>query len=214
MSGFFVPRSMMEFDFEEILDWLKTKKKLLSGLTIIFGVFILSFSFIFNNQNKSKDYLNSKTIPKKVSSQKSETQDLIVVDVKGEVNKPNIYRVKKGTIMFDVIQKAGGTTPDADTSQLNLASQVTDGQMITVKNINDKNQVAVDGDTTGDNTKINLNTATIEQLKTVPGIGDSKASMIIKYREEKGNFKDVKELDNISGFGPKTIEKLKDYLTV
>ena len=145
-------------------------------------------------------------------------QDLITVDVKGAVKAPGIYDLPIGSRVNDAVQKAGGLTEQADSKSLNLAQKVSDEALVYVPT---KGEEAVSQQTgsgtvssTSKEKKINLNKASLEELKQVKGLGGKRAQDIIDHRETNGKFKSVDELKKVSGIGAKTIEKLKDYVTV
>lgn len=145
-------------------------------------------------------------------------QDLITVDVKGAVKSPGIYDLPVGSRVNDAVQKAGGLTEQADSKGLNLAQKVSDEALVYVptKGEESASQQAGSGapSSTSKEKKVNLNKASLEELKQVKGLGGKRAQDIIDHREENGKFKSVDELKKVSGIGAKTIEKLKDYVTV
>ena len=145
-------------------------------------------------------------------------QDLITVDVKGAVKSPGIYDLPVGSRVNDAVQKAGGLTEQADSKSLNLAQKVSDEALVYVptKGEESASQQAGSGapSSTSKEKKVNLNKASLEELKQVKGLGGKRAQDIIDHREANGKFKSVDELKNVSGIGAKTIEKLKDYVTV
>ena len=145
-------------------------------------------------------------------------QDLITVDVKGAVKSPGIYDLPVGSRVNDAVQKAGGLTEQADSKSLNLAQKVSDEALVYVptKGEESASQQAGSGapSSTSKEKKINLNKASLEELKQVKGLGGKRAQDIIDHREINGKFKSVEELKKVSGIGAKTIEKLKDYVTV
>ncbi len=161
----------------------------------------------------------------------------IMVEVKGEVRNPNVYVLEDGSRIFELIEMAGGPTENADLSNINRALYLSDGQCIVVNNINEKtlekvneeNPVNMDNSRIVTSTKpknnneeskedngevININSASKERLMTLNGIGESKAQAIIDYREENGGFKSVDDIMNISGIGEKTLEKIKDKISI
>lgn len=145
-------------------------------------------------------------------------QDLITVDVKGAVKAPGIYDLPVGSRVNDAVQKAGGLTEQADSKALNLAQKVSDEALLYVPT---KGEEAVSQQigsgtlsSTSKEKKVNLNKASLEELKQVKGLGGKRAQDIIDHRESNGKFKSVDELKKVSGIGAKTIEKLKDYVTV
>ena len=145
-------------------------------------------------------------------------QDLITVDVKGAVKSPGIYDLSVGSRVNDAVQKAGGLTEEADSKSLNLAQKVSDEALVYVPTKGEEaaSQQAGSGapSSTSKDKKVNLNKASLEELKQVKGLGGKRAQDIIDHRESNGKFKSVDELKKVSGIGAKTIEKLKDYVTV
>lgn len=145
-------------------------------------------------------------------------QDLITVDVKGAVKSPGIYDLPVGSRVNDAVQKAGGLTEQADSKSLNLAQKVSDEALVYVPTKGEESASQQAGSGTASSTskekKVNLNKASLEELKQVKGLGGKRAQDIIDHREANGKFKSVDELKNVSGIGAKTIEKLKDYVTV
>lgn len=165
----------------------------------------------------SKDSSSDKEV-KKEEKDESPEQDLITVDVKGAVKSPGIYDLPVGSRVHDAVQKAGGLTEEADSKSLNLAQKVSDEALVYVPTKGEEavSQQTASGTTpsTSKDKKVNLNKASLEELKQVKGLGGKRAQDIIDHREANGKFKSVDELKKVSGIGAKTIEKLKDYVTV
>ena len=165
----------------------------------------------------SKDSSSEKEVKKEEKEEPLE-QDLITVDVKGAVKSPGIYNLPVGSRVHDAVQKAGGLTEEADSKSLNLAQKVSDEALVYVPTKGEEaaSQQAASGTTpsTSKEKKVNLNKASLEELKQVKGLGGKRAQDIIDHREANGKFKSVDELKKVSGIGAKTIEKLKDYVTV
>lgn len=145
-------------------------------------------------------------------------QDLITVDVKGAVKSPGIYDLPVGSRVNDAVQKAGGLTEQADSKSLNLAQKVSDEALVYVPTKGEESASQQAGSGTASSTskekKVNLNKASLEELKQVKGLGGKRAQDIIDHRESNGKFKSVDEIKKVSGIGAKTIEKLKDYVAV
>ena len=145
-------------------------------------------------------------------------QDLITVDVKGAVKSPGIYDLPVGSRVNDAVQKAGGLTEQADSKSLNLAQKVSDEALVYVPAKGEEVASEKTGSGTASSTskekKVNINKASLEELKQVKGLGGKRAQDIIDHRETNGKFKSVDELKKVSGIGAKTIEKLKEYVTV
>lgn len=165
----------------------------------------------------SKDSSDGKEVKKEEKEEPSE-QELITVDVKGAVKSPGIYDLPVGSRVHDAVQKAGGLTEEADSKSLNLAQKVSDEALVYVPTKGEEAASQQTGSGTPPSTskdkKINLNKASLEELKQVKGLGGKRAQDIIDHRETNGKFKSVDELKKVSGIGAKTIEKLKDYVTV
>ena len=165
----------------------------------------------------SKDSSSEKEVNKE-EKEESPEQDLITVDVKGAVKSPGIYDLPVGSRVHDAVQKAGGLTEEADSKSINLAQKVSDEALVYVPTKGEEaaSQQAASGTTpsTSKEKKVNLNKASLEELKQVKGLGGKRAQDIIDNREANGKFKSVDELKKVSGIGAKTIEKLKDYVTV
>lgn len=165
----------------------------------------------------SKDSSSEKEVKKEEKEEPLE-QDLITVDVKGAVKSPGIYDLPVGSRVHDAVQKAGGLTEEADSKSLNLAQKISDEALVYVPTKGEEaaSQQVASGTTasTSKDKKVNLNKASLEELKQVKGLGGKRAQDIIDHREANGKFKSVDELKKVSGIGAKTIEKLKDYVTV
>ena len=161
----------------------------------------------------SKDLLTEKEVKEEPLE-----QDLITVDVKGAVKSPGIYDLPVGSRVNDAVQKAGGLTEQADSKSLNLAQKVSDEALVYVptkgEEVASQQTASGTASSTSKEKKINLNKASLEELKQVKGLGGKRAQDIIDHRETNGKFKSVDELKKVSGIGAKTIEKLKDYVTV
>ena len=165
----------------------------------------------------SKDSSSEKEVNKEEKDESPE-QDLITVDVKGAVKLPGIYDLPVGSRVHDAVQKAGGLTDEVDSKSLNLAQKISDEALVYVPTKGEEaaSQQATSGTSpsTSKEKKVNLNKASLEELKQVKGLGGKRAQDIIDHREANGKFKSVDELKKVSGIGAKTIEKLKDYVTV
>lgn len=152
-----------------------------------------------------------------------EKEDKIKVYVTGAVNSPGVIELEEGARIQDAINLAGGTKEEANLENVNLAYCLEDGQKLYIPNINEK-EVEYISTENGDNViektpdsnnfKVNINTGGVEELKTLPGVGDSLAQKIINYRNENGKFKTVDDLKNVSGIGEKKFESMKKYVKI
>lgn len=153
------------------------------------------------------------------------------VDIKGAIKVPQVVPVTPGMRVHDVVEMAGGVTGEADQSQVNLAQLVTDQMVIYVPKVGEEVSPSTEalvadskvtesavsessGDATSDGDLVNINTADTTMLQTLSGIGEKRAADIINYRETNGLFETVDDLDQVSGIGEKTMEKLRPLITV
>lgn len=142
----------------------------------------------------------------------SKKDNHLVVEIKGEVVFPGIYEFYSDEVLVqDVINMAGGLTKRADTSLINLASLVANHSSITIGSIETKSYVLGEGE---EDSKININTCTQEELESLEGIGESKAIQIINYRKINGFFQSIEDIKKVNGVGDAVYQKIKDYITV
>lgn len=153
----------------------------------------------------------------------------IFVEVKGEVLKPDVYKMEEGSIVYDLISLAGGITDKGSLDNINQAREIKNGECIVVQSIDDilnsyngdvlnnkfnTEMIGVENKKDVVSDIININTASKEELKSLNGIGDVLADSIIEYRDENGAFKSVEDIKNVPRIGSKTFEKFKDKLVV
>lgn len=176
-------------------------------------------------ENSNDEYLNeSEKENNKVFSEDSKenkylqtsSNNTIVVEIKGEVMKPDVYTLSEGSIVKDLIEMAGGLTNEADISNINRAKEINNHDLIIIRNINDVNmETEIENNEVNeesDDGKISINNSDISKLKEIPGVGEVKANSIILYREKNNGFKSIEELKNVDGIGEKTFEKIKDSI--
>ena len=139
----------------------------------------------------------------------------IVVAAAGAVVRPGVYRVASDSRVADVIDAAGGTAPDADLDQVNLAAPVADGERVYVPRRGEQPPGGLAAGPPGAPAQpVNLNSATVEQLDALPGIGPSTARAIVAWRQEHGRFKRVDDLLNVRGIGPAKLDALRGQVRV
>ncbi|OTN95107.1 competence protein ComEA [Enterococcus faecium] len=148
---------------------------------------------------------------------------VMYTDIKGSVKEPGIYSFSSEERVYDVLKRAGGLLEEADSDRINFSAKIEDQQVLYIPAIGEElpehlNQlVSPEGkQSTADSepSKININTASPSELQQIPGIGSVKAQEIIRFREENGSFQKVEDLQEISGIGEKTVEKLKNFVTI
>ena len=177
---------------------------------------------------------NSSTSSSRLGLTKQEEK--IIVHVVGQVNKPGVVTLSQGERIKDAIEQAGGASENADLSKINLAYMLEDGTQIYVPSFEETSKEnSENGENTreyissspGENvisdsaiqetskvSKVNINTATLEQLETLPGVGESTAKKIIEYREKNGKFQKEDDLKNVSGIGDAKYTKIQEYIKV
>lgn len=212
------------------MDWLKQlpKKCLLlgSGASIVILITLLVGIYLMVNKEAQVDTTmweeTSLTTMAEVATDatKERAETMIYVDIKGAVKVPGIYQLKNQQRIWDALALAGGVSEEADTTQVNYAQKVKDQMIIYVPKKGEPVPQSLETlqesapAQQNQEEKINLNTATEAELQTISGIGAKKAQEIIRFRDEQGPFKTVEELKNVPGIGEKTVERLKDMLTV
>ena len=143
----------------------------------------------------------------------------IYVYVCGQIQNPGVYVLPEGSRVCDLFVVAGGFTQAAATDYWNQAKLLKDGEMIYVPSKEESKdrtfEAKVQGlDQTDDSDKININTASKEELMTIPGIGEAKASAILAYRNEHGDFASIEEVKNVEGIKDGVYSKMKDYIEI
>lgn len=225
-----------------IQELLKDKKKIgvvtiLAIVIIIFGITYLKSGFkelkknntesifvddaegINTTVNKSNNMKNGNSGTESGSKVVQTKDKRIVVEIKGEVKKPDVYMLDENSIIKDLIEVAGGLTENADLSNINRAKKLQDHDLIYIAN---KNEIANGSQNVNQSSnlnnnvqkRVNINSATIEELKTIKGIGDAKAKSIIEYREKNGGFKNIEDIKNVTGIGEKMFETIKEEIEI
>ena len=137
----------------------------------------------------------------------------IYVDIKGAVNLPGVYKVQQNTRLFQVVNLAGGLRDDADEHAVNLSVILGDQDVIYIPTIDEEYPRITDVIEDEIGGIVNINTADLDDLQTLPGIGPSTAQNIIDYRTDNGPFETIEDIMNVSGIGEATFEKIRDYIT-
>ena len=202
------------------MEILSKKQKVIVVVLIIFMCLIIGYYFI--NKTQKNDYSELETIAEeKEQEEEIIDEDKIVVHITGEVENEGIIELEKGARISDAIEKAGGTTEEANIADVNLAYSLKDGQKIKIPNINEEDEQIIKEEAgediiiEGDNKKEeNINTANQTELETLSGIGPSTALKIINYKKEHGKFNNIEEIKNVPGIGESKFENIKEYICV
>lgn len=139
---------------------------------------------------------------------------LLYVYVCGQVQNPGVYTLPEGSRVFDLFALAGGFTEDAATDYWNQARLLVDGEMIYVPSKEEVKNRTFDVESTDKTNKVNINTASKEELMTLPGIGEAKALAILAYRQENGPFTALEELKQVEGIKDAVFSKVKAYIEI
>ena len=218
---------MMFYFFMQVKRWLMEYKKVLSiiGGVLAVIVIILVGRGMMASSTKEKVMVTNAVNTTRVEETTTMMPQNCYVDIKGEVLRPGVYEFSCESRMQEVIKKAGGFTEEADETKINLAQKITDQMQIIVPNVHSKQE---DGLTEGNSEKgsstntsvsnskqgtININTATLEELQTIKGIGKKKAEAILQYRKEHGAFRTKEDLLQVKGIGKKALEAIESQVT-
>ena len=217
----------MFYFFMQVKRWLMEYKKVLSiiGGVLAVIVIILVGRGMMASSTKEKVMVTNAVNTTRVEETTTMMPQNCYVDIKGEVLRPGVYEFSCESRIQEVIKKAGGFTEEADETKINLAQKITDQMQIIVPNVHSKQE---DGLTEGNSEKgsstntsvsnskqgtININTATLEELQTIKGIGKKKAEAILQYRKEHGAFRTKEELLQVKGIGKKALEAIESQVT-
>ena len=228
-------------------DYTNLKKVIGIVILCVVTIIVCIYGVVSYRKQEKESIEISKELKKEDKGIKSITktkkvQGNLMVDIKGEIKKPGIYKVDKNTRVIDVINMAGGLTEQADTSVINLSKKITDEMVIIVyskyevenfletkKEEEKKQELCKDGEivngacisktetkneTKTISGKLNINTATVEELQMLPGIGESKAKNIIEYRNTNGNFTSIEDILEVPGIGNSIYDQIKNVITV
>ena len=216
----------MFYFFMQVKRWLMEYKKVLSiiGGVLAVIVIILVGRGMMASSMKEKVMVTNAVNTTRVEETTTMMPQNCYVDIKGEVLRPGVYEFSCESRIQEVIKKAGGFTEDADETKINLAQKISDQMQIIVPNLNSKQEGGVTegnsekgnlSNTTPSNLKqgtVNINTATLEELQTIKGIGKKKAEAILQYRKEHGAFRTKEDLLQVKGIGKKALEAIESQV--
>lgn len=190
---------------------------------VVTGVAIIIIVLLINFLKEDKyDYIenfdNDKFIIEEYTEEKIENitdeDNKIKIHILGAVNYNGIIELESGSRISDAIEIAGGLTEIADVSKVNLAYVLEDGEKLYIPTIHDENDIEYLISESGVNEKVNINTAKIDELQNIPGVGPSIAQAIIDYRDENGKFKSIEDIKSVSGVGESKYKKMERYIKV
>lgn len=193
------------------------------NLDIKDNVYIVSQSEDFEKETISNNISDEKDNPVKEDIKMENTnKKTITVFISGEVKNPGVVTIDIDKRLSDAIDKLGGITEDADLNKVNLAIKLEDESHYIIPKIgenlesyNNKSfENNIENNSNDKNNLININTANVQELDSLPGVGEATANKIINYREEKGRFNSIEEIKNVNGIGDKKYEELKTLISI
>ncbi|EMF0556577.1 competence protein ComEA [Enterococcus faecium] len=222
---------------EKINKKILTSPKLIVFMSTVVLIFCIVSGFLLSNllfhrepeEIAAKEILSpfssseENQLPEGNTGEEDARPKVMYTDIKGSVKEPGIYSFSSEERVYDVLKRAGGLLEEADSDRINFSAKIEDQQVLYIPAVGEEppehlNQSASpEGkQSTADTepSKININTASPSELQQIPGIGSVKAQEIIRFREENGSFQKVEDLQEISGIGEKTVEKLKNFVTI
>ena len=217
----------MFYFFMQVKRWLMEYKKVLSiiGGVLAVIVIILVGRGMMASSTKEKVMVTNAVNTTRIEETTTMMPQNCYVDIKGEVLHPGVYEFSCESRVQEVIKKAGGFTEEADETKINLAQKITDQMQMIIPNLHSKQEGGVtegnsekgnSSNTTPSNSKqgtVNINTATLEELQTIKGIGKKKAEAILQYRKEHGAFRTKEDLLQVKGIGKKALEAIESQVT-
>ncbi len=195
------------------------QKKWIVG-TSVFLILLAGLFFFQQDDHKaevviteSEELDEPKEEPEEV--EETVTDEYIWVDVKGHVSAPGVYQIEAGSRVKDVIELAGGFLDEANELAVNMAAILQDEMVVYVAKEGEEVEETIVQETekSGEG-KVNINSASLEEMMTLPGIGEQKAKRIIDYREANGKFQTAEDLLGVSGIGEKTLEQFEEMIIV
>ncbi len=199
----------------------KFKKILGIFIVLVFALSSYIYQFYFENNIDMEDNNSlALKIEEKAVNETSSSENMIIIHLSGAVARAGVYQIAQDDRLIDLIKAAGGLNDNADLRNVNLAASLLDGQKIIIPS---KNETKEDIEFIEQNEDyyinsqsrlVNINIANLNQLTKLNGIGQSKAQAIIKYREKNGLFKNKESLINVAGIGEKTLENIRDEISI
>lgn len=182
------------------------------------GVLLLAVVLVVAGRHLVRSGARDAPRPARIVAEQTRPQDepKVVVHVVGAIRRPGLYRLREGARVADALARAGGATRKAELSLVNLAAPLSDGvQVIVPRRVPSAGGAAAGtpaAATPGAGAPVHLNSATLEQLDALPGVGPVTAQKILDFREQNGGFASVDELDAVPGIGPARMEQLRELV--
>lgn len=212
----------MEDDIDKLLRKIKAiviKYKVIVICMVILISIITIYRYIKNDNdiiNISNVYKDKETNKEEEEIDNEKDKKKIVVHIDGQVINKGVYTIDSEYRLNDLVNLAGGLTNEADISKINLAKKLTDGEKIYIYAIGESVKTNQESENLNSEAsgKININTASKNELKTLPGIGDATADKIIQYRDNNGEFVDIQDIQKVNGIGESKYKNIEDLICI
>lgn len=196
---------------------LNKREKIMIGIIISLIILFLGIYFKFEDRNEINDNIIVEDFEEEnlIEYNNSVTNSDIIVHISGAVKNPGIVILKEGDRLYQGIEKSGGLTEDADEEKINLSKKLEDEEKIHIPRVGETAEIdddIISSESEDSSGKININTASKDELMTLTGIGDVTAEKIIEYRQ-KNKFEKIEDLMEVSGIGEKKFETIKEFIT-
>ncbi len=217
------------------MEMLNQKQKIIVIIIIAVVAVVIAYYYINSTKEVYTNYGVENAVEQIAEESVEQKKQKIKIHITGAIKTNGIVEVEENSRINDVIEAAGGITEDADLTNVNLAYVVEDGQKIYIPSIDDKNNERDEEDDDEDKENkiiftgagngiideeetgtllININKATVAEIMTLPGIGESTAAKIIEYRKKNGVFKKIEDIKNVSGIGEAKFNTIKEFISV
>lgn len=230
----------MIMEYKKIKDLIiRYWKVILIIFTLI--IFIIGLILVIISKKNIEEKKDEVIITQQEVEEDNELIEKITIDIKGAIKNPGVYVIESDKRVIDAIKLAGGLLDNADNSVINLSKKLADEMVIIIYTKDEikkmlegdtsikviekecicpqlKNDACIDNDTVDNmvedsiNYPISINSASVEELMNLPGIGESKAKAIVEYREKNGNFERIEDITKVSGVGESIFEQIKEYI--
>ncbi|KXZ18434.1 competence protein ComE [Bacillus nakamurai] len=198
-----------------VSEWMRRHMKILAACSAVLLIIVCFLIFRPEKEEPVKQpSVFEETASASAQRKKDPEAETIMIDIKGAVRKPGVYEMKQGDRVTQAIEKAGGMNEKADEKNINLAEQLQDGTIVYIPSEGEEENEPKKAAGTKADAPVNINTASLDELQTISGVGQKKAEAIIAYREENGRFQTAEDIMNVSGIGEKSFERIKASITV
>jgi len=209
---------------DKIVEYVKHHKEISLKALIVFVLILIAIFFAFDNSNDEEIIIEKNSAPvaeEIVSGSGMELETVIWVDVSGQVAHPGVLELKSDTRVFEALESCGGLLEQADTSTINMAAKLHDEDKIYIPKVGEPARTGAQENMGNQvsshingNGLVNINTASSQDLQQLSGVGPSTAEKIISYRTSNGRFASIEDIKKVSGIGDITFAKFKEKICI